>query len=545
MTSAASAASRSTDNAPARWNPEWELKKDGPIVALAAAGAALLVLWAALGIWPFAGILAVWVVGVAGTLLFHISLGTLLAGSYIEIRHPTWSRFRRPDHLVLGVVVPLLMIIDVVSVWWLFHQTTSWVRWGYLGLAAASAVAGGTLSWRRLWPHREHTGTGPGTGSGDGRWPLFGLLSALLGVAAGIILAGGTVVGSAIYRNAETPAVAPLAVPVVQGIKGTYVAIGDSYSAGQGRTPFDPATVPTGCDRSRNDAYPELMHFAQAPVPLQFTACSGAIVSQLFHPRAGGRPLPPQVDGKVHPEAGLVTVTIGGNNVLFSKIVIACFEEANCLTSTFPAAGDGRGVEPVPPGPMATTWAPATILAVAKEDAVAFRALRRDYPNARIIVIGYPYLFPDSRAGFRPDDCASILRRFSLTERLGIRSLEDEFNNMTYEEAVASRIEFVSPYAAWRGHEPCGDLGQYTNSIKPYLSFSNPVDGGTFHPNAAGQQTLAALVGCYLNDYPAPPDPFQPGSSGPLDIPASRLVPPSQLGLVSPPGSVSGLPGCH
>jgi hypothetical protein len=199
----------------------------------------------------------------------------------------------------------------------------------------------------------------------------------------------------------------------------------------------------------------------------------------------------------------------------------------------------------VVPGPLASTWAPATILDVGKVDAVLFRSLRTDFPNARIVVVGYPYLFPDSPAGLRPDYCASILRRFSRTERTGIRALEDEFNNLTYEETVASHIEFVSPSMLWRGHEPCGDLGQYTNSIKPYLSFANPIDGGSFHPNSAGQQTLAALLGCYLNAYRKPPDPYQGGGSGPLNIPAARLASPSQLGLVNPPGAQTSVRGCQ
>ena len=52
----------------------------------------------------------------------------------------------------------------------------------------------------------------------------------------------------------------------------------------------------------------------------------------------------------------------------------------------------------------------------------------------------------------------------------------------------------MSPDAIWTGHEPCGASGQFTNSVKPYLNFPNPVNGGSFHPNAAGQQTLAALA---------------------------------------------------
>jgi hypothetical protein len=96
--------------------------------------------------------------------------------------------------------------------------------------------------------------------------------------------------------------------------------------------------------------------------------------------------------------------------------------------------------------------------------------------------------------------------------------------------------------AIWDGHEPCGSSGQYTNSIKPYLNFPNPVNGGSFHPNTAGQQTLAALLACYLDSHPRPPDPFTASAPHTLTIPAARLAGPGQLGLAPSPGLTS-VPG--
>jgi hypothetical protein len=114
---------------------------------------------------------------------------------------------------------------------------------------------------------------------------------------------------------------------------------------------------------------------------------------------------------------------------------------------------------------------------------------------------------------------------------------------------VVSGVEFVSPDAIWTGHEPCGASGQYTNSVKPYLNFPNPVNGGSFHPNTAGQQTLAALTACYLNANRHAPDPFYPGEPHIRTIP-DQLVTPAQLHMVAAPG-LSSVPGsgeialCH
>ena len=265
-----------------------------------------------------------------------------------------------------------------------------------------------------------------------------------------------------------------------------------------------------------------------------------------------GQLVPAQVGGAIQPSVGLVTLTIGGNNAIFSKVVLTCMVSGNCLGTAFPPPGTGETTaKHVPPGKLLTEWGPATIQEIGDEDAAVFRTLRRDFPNARIVVIGYPYLFPsqsDPGFPFVPPECASILNRLSIPERTGIRTLQDKLNDRTYEEAVAAGIEFVSPVAIWDGHEPCGASGQYTNSVKPYLNFPNPVNGGSFHPNAGGQQTLAALMACYLDQYQRPPDPFAPGAP-PIHTVPPQLVNPSQLHMLPAPGldAVPGsrtIPGC-
>ena len=314
----------------------------------------------------------------------------------------------------------------------------------------------------------------------------------------------------------------------IAGIHGGYVALGDSYSAGEGLPPFAPGTAQTNCDRSQSSAYPDLLikllRARDHQAPFSYTACSGALLNQILDQtnRSGGV-VPPQISGKVQPSVGLVTLTIGGNNAQFSKVVVTCLTDGNCLHQTFPPPGVAEQTAThIAPGDLLNRWGPATIQEIGNEEGALFRTLRHDFPHARIIVIGYPYLFPTRSAPdfpFMPPMCASILNRLSAGERAGIRTLQDEFNDRSYEEAVVSGVEFVSPAAIWTSHEPCGANGQYTNSVKPYLNFPNPVNGGSFHPNAAGQQTLAALMACYLDANRQPPDPFVAGQ------PAIHTVP--------------------
>ena len=310
---------------------------------------------------------------------------------------------------------------------------------------------------------------------------MFTPLTVLLGAALGVAVAVGYLGISAWHLTRSFR-------PVIRcprrwrAFQGSYVALGDSYSAGEGLLPFADDTALTQCDRSVSYAYPYLLSQAapRQPAVVYFTnACSGALVGEVLKPiHRAGKLVPAQVGGAIGPSVGLVTLTIGGNNAIFSKVVLTCMVSGNCLGTAFPPPGTSEATaKHVPPGKLLTEWGPATIQEIGDEDATVFRTLRRDFPNARIVVIGYPYLFPsqsDPGFPFSPPKCASILNRLSIRERTGIRTLQDQLNDRAYEEAVTAAIGRLPPAAIWDGHEPCGASGQYTNSVKPYLNFIIP-----------------------------------------------------------------------
>ena len=246
----------------------------------------------------------------------------------------------------------------------------------------------------------------------------------------------------------------------IEGITGTYVALGDSYSAGEGLRPFDQFTTSdqasggTGCHRSSPHAYPRLLRF-EAPSPAErFVACSGAVKHDMYNPHRTGDSadsvvIAPQLDGEVHPEVGLVTLSIGGNDVVFSKVVVHCFLHVDCLDSTFRAPRDvpDRDLRFPATQPL-RSWAEEALVLVRGKVDDLYPKLRAQFPNARIIVVGYPYLFPDRGAPvFDLSDCQSMLRRFARGERGEVRALHDELNATLYEAAVSAGIEFVSPAA--------------------------------------------------------------------------------------------------
>lgn len=540
---------------------EWQLAH---VLYLAATAIILfiVVFWSALGLPPLGGTAVEWALGAIFAALANLSLGTLASGAVIEFRHPEWSRLHLLEHIFMAITILALVGADVGIGIWLFASISGALSgWLVAAIMLAAFALGAALAWhpapipllpnasgskarQPLWPHHD------ADASESEQWGPFTPLSMLIGGALGVVVAVAYLGVSAWHENVNVPTGHPMPAALAR-IHGGYLALGDSYSAGEGLSPFADGTAATGCDRSVNYAYPTLLsswlRSSGNQVPFTFTACSGALVSQILKPthRPGGL-VPPQITGAVQPSVGLVTLTIGGNNAIFSKVVATCLTASHCTQHTFPPLNITEATaEPVPRGALLAKWGPGTIEEIGAEDALLFRELRHYFPNARIIVIGYPYLFPAAPAPgfpFIPPMCSSILSRLSAGERAGIRMLQDEFNDRIYEEAVAADIEYISPVAIWDGHEPCGPSGQYTNSVKPYLNFPNPVNGGSFHPNSAGQQALAALVACYLDEYHNPPNPFAPGKPHVVALPASNLASPSQLHMASPPG-LRSVPG--
>jgi lysophospholipase L1-like esterase len=369
-------------------------------------------------------------------------------------------------------------------------------------------------------------------------------LAGLGAFTAGVVAVALVIGAAALWRQTDVPDDA-IAVPPIEGIEGNYVALGDSYSAGEGLGDYEDGTDDGGdrCHRSAL-AYPQLLRFEGARTEVESRACASAMSVDIYEPheRSTGVTIEAQLDGAVHPEVGLVTITVGGNDVIFSRVVRACFLFEDCINARFsPPASSRPSVVYPDPRPL-DEWGEAAVASLSPRMATVTSELRRQFPNARVLMIGYPYLFPDGSAPWDHADCASVLRRVDQGERHELRALTDRLNNFLYAHAVAAGIEFVSPADAWDGHEPCGKDGQYTNAVKPVLSLPNFLDGGTFHPNQRGHEQLARLVSCYLGEHPSPPNPFTDRTPRPLEI--DGLIELDDLGLVPPPGSIEEPVSC-
>ena len=503
------------------------------VFAVAATVGVLFCLLAALDIGAIANPL-----GFCLAVLAHGCLSILVVEGIYELRDRSKRGVRRA--LYVGVVIALFgalaFLLFKLDSFLLGSLMAPGLKTVYvLSIVAVSAVmAAGTflvLSPTRFTGQRERIG-----------WRVLAALTGCIGGAIVVALVIGVL---AWHRQHDTAAAIPQPT-AVRGIGGTYLALGDSYSAGEGLGPFQHGTDSVddggnGCHRS-DGAYPMLIEFEPPKPAPEFRACSGAVTSDVrfgfYKDPTGNRVrVDAQVDGGEHPDVGLVTITIGGNDVVFSGVVQTCFLHENCLRAPFepPDVDAERPAITYPSKAPLVTWAEEAARLLSDRVEGIYAELRRNYPAARIVVLGYPYLFPAGAAPWDHSDCASVLRRVDRHEREGLRALTDKFNNTLYAHAVDARIEFVSPAAVWDGHEPCGTDGQYTNAVKPVASLANFIDGGSFHPNERGQEQLAALVACYLGAHPTPPSAFADGQR--RDLSLDGFVDLTELGLVPPPGS--------
>jgi len=259
-------------------------------------------------------------------------------------------------------------------------------------------------------------------------------------------LAIGAVIALIGLFGATAPAyAAPPTTPVER-----YVALGDSYAAGQGSgTPLD------ACNRT-TAAYPALIDAQPRTNLLRNAACSGATIADVAATQLS----------QVNKGTTLVTITVGANDLAPGAVYAACY-----LADLSQACADaGAHVAAVLQGDALNNGIRDLVLAVAK------RA-----PNARIVVTDYPIPFVDSNVWLNEQvNDATLALDLKIAQGVAAAG------------AAGAKVSLASVAGAFWGHQ----IGDPT----PFLGadISNPV---TFlHPTADGQAIyrsaiLAALAG--------------------------------------------------
>jgi lysophospholipase L1-like esterase len=275
-----------------------------------------------------------------------------------------------------------------------------------------------------------------------------------------------------------------------------YVALGDSYSSGEGTYlhdgDYDPGTT-KDCHRS-DLAWPRMLAAdaslditlanSQSPIAGHI-ACSGAQTKDIWNAQRPDQAAQLSQLGRLTPRPDLATVTIGGNDAGFADTIEACF------------------VETRPQCDGAISSASAKIAALgncANNDHAkltclrdVYSTIRRQVSTGRLIVVGYPRLFATNFTAY------TVHCPWASFGTLGkMNDLIVAMNNQIRAQAAAAGAEYVDVTDALKGHELCTGKSW----VRSITVASGYYDTLSAHPLREGQAAIEAIVAGYLRAHP-------------------------------------------
>jgi lysophospholipase L1-like esterase len=244
-------------------------------------------------------------------------------------------------------------------------------------------------------------------------------------------------------------------------LTGKYVALGSSYAAG----PSIPDTVPgQSCGRStRNYA-----HLVASELGLALTeaSCSGAISDNIAVTPQFPNPL--QISA-VTPDTRLVTITVGGNDVNYALSLTLCGADGaqgrSCLASDVNSTSVNSLLDQIE-GKLETM----------------LKAVQKAGPNARVYLVAYPMVLPDSAAPCPPDVPMQAGDMRFLSE-VGSK-LQAAFSAA----AKSAGVHFVDVYGPSHGHDACAPAAQR------WIEGQATPGATAYHPNTLGMRAQADLI---------------------------------------------------
>lgn len=267
-----------------------------------------------------------------------------------------------------------------------------------------------------------------------------------------------------------------------------YVALGDSYSSGEGVEPFldGTATIDERCHRSEL-AYSKLLAtdptLPWAMTDSNFVACSGAVMSNIT--TTGQYPgMSPQITA-LSEDVDVVTLTIGGNDVGFGEFAKAC---------VFGICAIGSEIY------NETVSSINTKLVGPNGLEALYRQVLSAAPNAELYVIDYPHIVPSeenpttTRCPYLQEGLGADARAaFDVTARIS-SAIESAVWNVQ-QGSDGNRLHFVTANgvgSSFEGHDVCSD--------DPYfhgVNITNPIY--SFHPNHMGQKVYSEVIRASLS----------------------------------------------
>jgi lysophospholipase L1-like esterase len=270
---------------------------------------------------------------------------------------------------------------------------------------------------------------------------------------------------------AQARVAASAAVPASSAAAGPVVALGDSYTAGAA-LPLAPHAQPPGCLRSAK-AYPVLVAAALG-AQLTDAACANAGVNQMTEPQQTYLGTNPPQLSALAPDDQLVLLTLSGDDMGFMNVLQTCMK----LSFSDPWGSPCKAYYTK----GGTDQLAARIKAEAPRMAQVLQAIAARAPQARIVLVGYLDLFPQS-GGCWP---AVPITDGDIAY---LRGIEVKINTMLAADAQAAGATFVDTYTPTIGHDFC-----QPESVRDVEGLLPGSLGLPFHPNARGQAAVAAAI---------------------------------------------------
>ena len=307
-------------------------------------------------------------------------------------------------------------------------------------------------------------------------------------------------------RYPTTPGKATTEVTSLVRSGSTYVALGDSYSSGEGNpgptgsqwlsTSGVPWANDDNCHRSAA-AYPVALNSwlpstKLPPMGFRFAACSGALTPDIwdysapFGNSAYGNELHQDKWTADLANARVVTISIGGNDIHFGDVLSYCVGALDHITNPNYCTASSTN-----------DWVAnlSQNIATLQSSLVAtYKHIETLAPNAALYVVGYPDLLPPNPSAKQQLACAAKTTAFGYMGLTPIATRylaqnEVALNTMIQGAASQAGAHFVdlnSGSGSFIGHDVCSG-SPWVNGVKVPKVYS-------FHPNPAGQTAIFNLV---------------------------------------------------
>jgi lysophospholipase L1-like esterase len=297
-----------------------------------------------------------------------------------------------------------------------------------------------------------------------------GSLAADVAAATTSAPASGTAIASGQATSSGTESRAGLTG--ITSLSGPVVALGDSYTAGD-LLPLSLST-PLGCLRSSADYAQLVAKTLHDSSDLVNASCSSAGVADMTsaqHTSAGQNP--PQLDSLSARDA-LVLLTLGGDDLGFLNVLDKCMALSweDPFGSPCKKYYDSGGTDKLA----------ALVAAEAPRMATVLTEIRAKAPGARVLLVGYPDIFPQSGG------CWPVVP-ITDGDISYLRGIEVKLNAMLAGEAKATGTTFVDTYDPTIGHDFCTSA-----KVRDVEGLVPATLTAPFHPNARGQAAMATQV---------------------------------------------------